>query len=49
MSSGADHQGRLEGALPDLEIEPEKYPLTIQGFTACALEFQGARHDTRWR
>jgi flavin-dependent dehydrogenase len=36
-------------ALADLEIEPEKYPLTIQGFAACALEFQGARHDTRWR
>lgn len=36
-------------ALADLEIEPEKYPLTIQGFSACALEFQGARHDTRWR
>ena len=36
-------------ALADLEIDPEKYPLTIQGFTACAVEFEGARHDTRWR
>ena len=36
-------------ALADLEIDPEKYPLTIQGFAACALEFEGARHDTRWR
>jgi geranylgeranyl reductase family protein len=36
-------------ALADLEIDPDKYPLTIQGFAACALEFQGARHDTRWR
>ena len=35
-------------ALADLEIDPEKYPLTIQGFSACALEFEGARHDTRW-
>jgi menaquinone-9 beta-reductase len=36
-------------ALADLEIDPDKYPLTIQGFAACALEFEGARHDTRWR
>ncbi|HEU5191835.1 MAG TPA: NAD(P)/FAD-dependent oxidoreductase [Methylomirabilota bacterium] len=36
-------------ALADLEIDPEKYPLTIQGFAACALEFDGTRHDTRWR
>jgi geranylgeranyl reductase family protein len=36
-------------ALADLEIDPEKYPLTIQGFSACALEYEGARHDTRWR
>lgn len=36
-------------ALADLEIEPDKYPLTIQGFAACALEFEGARHDTHWR
>jgi geranylgeranyl reductase family protein len=35
-------------ALADLEVDPEKYPLTIQGFSACALEFEGARHDTRW-
>jgi geranylgeranyl reductase family protein len=36
-------------ALADLELDPEKYPLTIQGFDACALEFEGARHETRWR
>ena len=36
-------------ALADLEIEPDKYPLTIQGFAACALAFEGARHDTHWR
>jgi menaquinone-9 beta-reductase len=36
-------------ALADLEVDPDKYPLTIQGFAACALEFEGARHDTRWR
>jgi geranylgeranyl reductase family protein len=36
-------------ALADLEIKPDKYPLTIQGFSACVLEFEGARHDTRWR
>ena len=36
-------------ALEDLEIDPEKYPLTIQPFTACRLEFSGARHETAWR
>lgn len=36
-------------ALADLEIDPEKYPLTIQAFSACALAFEGARHETRWR
>ena len=35
-------------ALADLEINPEKYPLTIQPFSACALAFEGARHETRW-
>lgn len=35
-------------ALADLELDPEKYPLTLQGFAACALEFEGARHETRW-
>ena len=35
-------------ALADLEIAPEKYPLTIQPFMACTLAFQGTRHDTRW-
>jgi geranylgeranyl reductase family protein len=36
-------------ALGDLEIEPDKYPLTIQPFDACVLEFAGARHQTGWR
>jgi geranylgeranyl reductase family protein len=36
-------------ALRDLEIDPDKYPLTIQPFAACVLEFEGARHETRWR
>jgi flavin-dependent dehydrogenase len=35
-------------ALGDLEIDPEKYPLTIQAFSACALAFEGDRHETRW-
>ncbi len=36
-------------ALEDLEIDPEKYPLTIQPFKACVLEFTGSRHETAWR
>jgi geranylgeranyl reductase family protein len=36
-------------ALEDLELDPAKYPLTIQGFEACAVAFAGARHETRWR
>ena len=36
-------------ALADLEIDADEYPLTIQPFTACALEFAGARHETAWR
>jgi geranylgeranyl reductase family protein len=36
-------------ALEDLEIDPDKYPLTIQPFKACVLEFAGARHETAWR
>jgi geranylgeranyl reductase family protein len=36
-------------ALADLEVDPEKYPLTIQAFSACVLEFDGGRHETRWR
>jgi geranylgeranyl reductase family protein len=36
-------------ALDDLEIDPEKYPLTIQPFTSCVLEFEGARHETGWQ
>ena len=35
-------------ALGDLEIDPEKYPLTIKPFEACVLEFEGARHETGW-
>ena len=36
-------------ALADVEIDPEKYPATIQGFSTCRFEFDGARHETRWR
>lgn len=36
-------------ALDDLEVDPEKYPLTIQPFDNCVLEFAGARHETGWR
>lgn len=36
-------------ALDDLELDPGKYPLTIQPFAACALAFEGRRHETRWR
>jgi geranylgeranyl reductase family protein len=35
-------------ALADLEIDPDKYPLTIKPFNACVLEFEGARHETAW-
>jgi geranylgeranyl reductase family protein len=35
-------------ALADVGIDPEKYPLTIQPFTACRLAFEGTRHETRW-
>jgi geranylgeranyl reductase family protein len=36
-------------ALADAEVDPEKYPATIQAFSACRFEFGGARHETRWR
>jgi flavin-dependent dehydrogenase len=36
-------------ALEDLEIDPGRYPLTIQAFSACAVEFDGSRHETRWQ
>jgi menaquinone-9 beta-reductase len=36
-------------ALADLEIDPDKYPLTIKPFDACVLEFEGARHVTAWQ
>jgi len=35
-------------ALADAEIDVEKYPHTIQPFTACRLAFEGACHETRW-
>jgi geranylgeranyl reductase family protein len=35
-------------ALDDVEVDPDKYPLTIQGFSACGVEFQGSRRETRW-
>lgn len=37
------------GALADAEIDPAKYPFTIQPFAACALGFEGRTHVTRWR
>jgi geranylgeranyl reductase family protein len=36
-------------ALDDVELDPAKYPLTIQPFAACALAFGGRRHETRWQ
>jgi len=36
-------------AMADVEVDPDKYPLTIQAFSACRFEFEGARHETRWR
>ena len=36
-------------ALADLELDPDTYPHTLQAFSACALELDGARHETRWR
>jgi geranylgeranyl reductase family protein len=36
-------------ALADAEVAPDKYPATIQPFDACRFEFEGARHETRWR
>jgi menaquinone-9 beta-reductase len=36
-------------ALADVEIDPDKYPLTIQPFTACRFGFDGQVHETRWR
>ena len=36
-------------ALADLELDPDKYPLTIQPFSACVLAFEGKRRETRWR
>jgi len=36
-------------ALTDAQVDPQKYPLTIQAFSACRFEFQGERTETRWR
>ena len=36
-------------ALSEAEVDPEKYPATIQPFSACRFEFAGTRHETRWR
>jgi menaquinone-9 beta-reductase len=36
-------------ALRDLEVSPEKYPLTIKPFDTCVIEFDGGRHETAWR
>src|SRR5262249_54978486 len=36
-------------ALADVEIDPEKYPLTIQPFTSCVVAFEEARQETGWR
>jgi geranylgeranyl reductase family protein len=35
-------------ALADVEVDPDKYPLTIQPFTACRFGFAGKIHETRW-
>ena len=35
-------------ALADAEVDPDKYPATIQPFDACRFEFAGARHETKW-
>jgi geranylgeranyl reductase family protein len=35
-------------ALADAEVDPQKYPLTIQAFSACRFEFDGRRNETRW-
>jgi len=36
-------------ALADAQVDPQKYPLTIQAFSACRFEFDGVRTETRWR
>jgi geranylgeranyl reductase family protein len=36
-------------ALADVEVDPDRYPLTIQPFTACRFGFDGRMHETRWR
>jgi len=27
--------------MADVDVDPEKYPLTIQAFSACRFEFEG--------
>ena len=36
-------------ALSDAQVDPQKYPLTIQAFSACRFEFDGTRNETRWQ
>src|SRR5205823_12970919 len=36
-------------ALADADLDPAKSPLTIQAFSARRFEFEGPRHETRWR
>src|SRR5262249_40623388 len=36
-------------ALADVEVDAEKYPLTIQPFTSCVVAFEEARHETGWQ
>jgi geranylgeranyl reductase family protein len=36
-------------ALADAEVDPAKYPLTIQPFASCTLAFDGIRRETRWQ
>jgi geranylgeranyl reductase family protein len=36
-------------ALADLDLDPDKYPRTIQPFRACVLEFEDGRHRTDWQ
>ena len=36
-------------ALADAEVDPDKYPLTIQPFASCTLAFADTSRQTRWR
>jgi menaquinone-9 beta-reductase len=35
-------------ALADLELDPERYPHTLQAFAAVSLAVDGVEYDTRW-